>query len=124
MRLVPVLLLVAAGGVCAWIAFRAPEPDYVPPSAPGAVQAAASVPSALPEEVPEGMAVRTLDVEGMCCNGCTAKLHAALVALPDVSAAAVSFETGRAQALVPADADPAELVDALCFDKYAARLRP
>lgn len=121
-KIVPIVVLAAAGGVLAWVALRAPEPDYEPPAA-GVVQAGQATPAELTGDVPSGMLVRSFDVEGMCCDSCTGKLHAALTALPDVNEAAVSFEASRAQVVVPEDVDVAVLVEALNFDKYTATPR-
>lgn len=123
-KILPLTGLVAVGAVLGYIAYRTPEPDYTPPAARQVQAQESAVPTALSGEVPDGMLVRTFDVEGMCCSGCTAKLHAALVALPDVNEAAVSFEAGQAQAVVPETTDAALLVEALNFDKYTASLRP
>jgi copper chaperone CopZ len=117
------VLLFAAAGVLTRIALKASEPDYVPPSV-NTVRAEEVAPTKLSGEVPEGMLVRTFDIEGMCCTGCTAKLFDALEALPDVAEAAVSFESGTAKAVVSTSTDPALLVTALSFDKYSAALRP
>lgn len=116
-------MLLLAGGALAWVALRAPERVYVAPK-PAEVQAHVPAPTALAAEVPAGCAVRTFEVEGMCCTGCTGKLYARLKAEPGVVDAAVDFERGIALAIVPEDADLAALAGALSFDKYSARPRP
>lgn len=121
-----VLTVVVLGGAAAalgWVALRSPEADYVAPTV-AEVQAHVPAPTALVGEVPAGSVVRAFDVEGMCCNGCTGKLYATLRALPEVSQAAVSFEDGTAEVVVPESADPAPIAAALTFEKYRATLRP
>jgi copper chaperone CopZ len=81
-------------------------------------------PKTLAADVPEGCVVRNLAVEGMCCTGCTGKLYARLKTMPGLVAAAVDFEGGLAQAIVPASSDPHALEAVLTFDKYTAKLRP
>lgn len=122
-RPLPGLVLVTAGAVAGYLAYSAPERSYEPltldtPAPPP------RVPIAVTQAPAEGEALRVLEVEGMCCGGCCAKLHEALTALPAVRAAAVDFERGVAEALVPADLPVAELAAALTFDKYSARPRP
>ena len=80
-------------------------------------------PVRLSADVPEGCVVRSLEVEGICCDGCGAKLFAALTALEEVREAAVDPILGVAQAVVPAGLDTALLEQALTFSKYSARLR-
>jgi copper chaperone CopZ len=116
-----ILLLVLAGAVLAWIALRAQTPTYVPPVL--ANEAPAEVPLAIISAIPAGHVVHSFDVVGMCCNGCTAKLYQALLDVPDVKQAAVSFDHARAQALVPSDMQVDVLVQALAFDKYTATLQ-
>ena len=120
-----VLTIVVLGGAAAalgWVALRSPETDYVAPTV-AEVQAHVPAPTSLVGEVPAGCVVRAFDVEGMCCTGCTGKLYAALRALPEVRQAAVSFEGGTAEVVVPEDADPAHVAAALNFDKYRATPR-
>jgi copper chaperone CopZ len=121
-----VLTVIVLGGAAAalgWVALRTPASDYVAPTL-AEVQAHVPAPTSLGGEVPAGSVVRSFDVEGMCCTGCTGKLYASLRALPEVSQAAVSFEDGTAEVVVPAEADPAPIAAALCFEKYRATLRP
>jgi copper chaperone CopZ len=118
MKQLGLLLLLLAGGVLAWLALRADEPSYVPPRPPDAV------PVVLSGDVPAGFAVRTLDVAGMCCTGCSAKLYAALTEVDGVREAAVDPVVGTAQVVVPQEAPIEPLVAALTFDVYAATPRP
>jgi len=122
MKSLGLVLLVAAGAVLGWVAYRTPEPSYVVPE----LQAAEpeQIPLALTRVAQPGDVVRTFDVEGMCCNGCTGKLYRALAEHPSVNAAAVSFEHGTAQVSVAQEFDSTALVDVLTFDKYSAELRP
>ena len=113
------LLLVPAAAALAYVAYRAQDPDYAAPIVPARAEV---VPHAVSAEIPAGMAVRTIRVDGMCCNGCAGKLHQVLAGVDGVEEAAVDFVTGTASAVVPADADPEPLVAALRFDKYTAEL--
>ena len=112
-----VILAGAALGIVAW---RAGTPDYVPPRL---VEAPDRVPIRLSAEVPPGYVVRSLEVEGICCDGCGGKLFVALTSLAEVREAAVDPILGVAQAVVPAGLDTARLEEALTFSKYSARLR-
>jgi copper chaperone CopZ len=113
-------LLIAAAGVAAvYLFLRSPEPTY---SAPKEAEQA-SVPRELASRPSDGEIVCTLDVSGMCCNGCSAKLHRALAAVPGVREAAVDFGSKSASAIVPSSLDIALLERALTFDDYAARAR-
>jgi len=116
--LVPALFLGSAAIVLGWIAVRAPEPTERPKWAMG--DEGPRVPLAIVGDLREGIVVRDLAVEGMCCDGCSRKLYEALLAVPGVEGAAVDFEGARAQAAVPADFDVARLEAALAFDKYSA----
>jgi copper chaperone CopZ len=122
LRVLPILLVLVAGGVLGWIASRAPDQDYEPVVIEEA-DLGTYVPRALIGEIPDGHVVRTLDVSGMCCGGCSGKLYAALQETPGVMKAAVSFEDGTASALVPDDLETGQLEVALTFDKYSATLR-
>ena len=112
-----ILLLLAAGAVLGTIAWKAKEPTYSAPVAPE------NVPFELSGDVPAGCVVRGLDVEGMCCDGCTGKLYDALTALDPVREAAVDPVLERVAVVVPAELDTAVLEAALTFDKYSARAR-
>ena len=96
------------------IAIRAPEPHAAPP----APDVSGAVPWEIHGEIPPDRVVRTLQVEGMCCQGCAAKLRSALLALDGVSDAAVDSVLGRAQAVVPKDFELARLEGALTFEDY------
>jgi copper chaperone CopZ len=112
-------LLVLAAGVLGTIALRAGERDYVVPAKP----VPASIPLALEGAAPEGFALRTLAVEGICCQGCSSKLFGALLAVDGVQAAAVDPLQAEASAGVRPDVPVAALEAALTFDKYTARAR-
>lgn len=75
-------------------------------------------------EIPEGHQVLRFEVEGMCCEGCPEKLGVWLAEVEGVVESAVSFEDGRAEAVVPVGFDPAPLISALNQDKYTARIAP
>jgi copper chaperone CopZ len=112
----PVLILVA-GVAAGWIAWRAQAPH----------REAASVkpiPRVLTEAPAEGEVVRVYDVEGMCCVSCSGKLHAALLEVSGVHAAAVDFDAGTASVLAEETVAPDDLQAALEFDKYTAKARP
>ena len=114
----PALLLVAAGAA-AWLFLTRSGPTYEPPSQDQIVYAPA--PTVLTRAPAAGELVQVLDVEGMCCQGCTGKLHARLLEQPGVHVAAVDLEAGTASALVAEGTDPGALAAALCFEKYVAR---
>ena len=115
-------LLIAAAGAAGWLYFTRSGPTYVPPSEPQVVYAAA--PTVLPRAPAEGEAEIVLDVHGMCCRGCTGKLHARLMKQPGVHAAAVDLDAGTASALVEDSVEPTALAAALTFDKYSAEPHP
>jgi copper chaperone CopZ len=117
MKYLGLLLLLCAGGILAWLGLRASEPTYVAPRLP------ADVPVALSGELPPGCEVRTFDVAGMCCSGCSAKLYAALTLVDGVRAAAIDVNLGTAEVVVPTDAPTEPLLAALAFDAYNATLR-
>ena len=103
MKFVYPVLLVVAGAVLGWIALREGESDYRAP--------VAEVPATLAGEPGDGQVVRAFEVEGMCCRSCSQKLYASLVAVKGVAEAAVSFDSGRAQA-----------PDEGCTHKYRVRV--
>ena len=117
-RLAGPALLLGAGLVLGAIALRAEDPTYVPPARAALPE---RVPHSLEAPPPAGHVAVTLDVAGICCSGCGAKLYAALTAVPEVAAAAVDPVLARAEAVVPAGFDPARLEAALTFDKYTAQ---
>ena len=110
-------LLVLAGLVLAAIVLRAGEPSY---EVRRVREMPERTPFALSGTPPAGHVVLSLDVEGMCCDGCSGKLHAAASALDEVVEVAVDPILGRAQVVVPAGFDVARLERALTFDKYVA----
>ena len=67
-----------------------------------------------------------LKVGGMTCGGCAVTVEQALLKVPGVMAARVSFEEGRAVVTVdPASPAPAQsLVGAVAWSGYTASLRP
>lgn len=116
------LLIVAALGVF-FIVRRTPEPTYVAPKLED-TRDGLQVPRYLSREPAAGERMCVLDVEGMCCAGCTTKVHAALLAVEGVQEASVDFVSKSAKTLVRDDIDPLELERALSFDKYSATMRP
>lgn len=113
MKVASYFLLIAAL-VLGAIAVRAPEPQAAPP----VPVVAGAVPYEIRGEVPADCVVRTFLVEGMCCEGCAAKLRTALLAVDGVTEAAVDSVLGRAQAVVPRDLELARLEAALTFEDY------
>lgn len=122
MKVLPLVLLGTAGAALAFVAWRAPAPTYIAPTS-AEVLAHEPAPQELVGEVPAGCIVRTFEVQGMCCTGCTGKLYERLKAVPGVVNAAVNFEKGVAEVVVPQDADVAPLVTAMHFEKYVAKPR-
>jgi len=122
-KVLPGVALALAGTGLGVIALRAPEPEYVAPTAAD-VEAHHAAPQKLEGGVPAGCVVLTIGVDGMCCTGCTGKLYDRLRATPGFVEGAVSFESGIAQVVVSKDADPKPFVDALQFDKYVATRMP
>ena len=64
-----------------------------------------------------------MEVDGMCCQGCAAKLYAALGAVSGVREAAVDAAVGEASVVLPPDVEVALLESALTFEAYTAELR-
>lgn len=122
-KILPYAVLSLTAAVLAAIAFRAPERDYVAPTAVD-VQAHHPAPQSLAEKLPEGCTVRTIEVNGMCCLGCTGKLYERLRATPGFVDGAVSFEEGTARVVMSKNAEPEAFASALRFDKYESRLLP
>jgi hypothetical protein len=116
-----IALLVVAAAWLLYVGLSSGEPEYVAPTLETAV-AHEPAPTELTRAVPANCVVRTFEVAGMCCAGCTGKLFEWLTAVPEVREAAVSFEAGRAQAVVPEDFDARVLEAALTREKYTARL--
>lgn len=115
MKLLLPILLVAAGAA-AWIAVSSEGPHRTRPDHRPA-------PATLASAAGPGEVVCNLAVEGMCCNGCAGKLHAAVMQVEGVREAAVDFDTGTVLARVPAGLEVAALEAALTFDKYHATAR-
>lgn len=111
---VATLLLLLAALVLGGIALRAPEPQAAPPL----LIRSDSVPYELHGAVPPDCVVRTFEVEGMCCDGCAGKLHAAVSGVPGVEQAAVDSVMGRVQVVVPRGLELARIEKALTFDDY------
>lgn len=122
-KLLPYAALALAAAALAVVALRAPARDYVAPTVAD-VEAHRAAPRTLPGEIPAGCTVRTIEVGGMCCTGCTGKLYDRLRATPGFVEGAVRFEDGTAQVVMSKDADPKAFVEALRFDKYVATLKP
>lgn len=122
-KIVPLLLVAAAGIVLGYVAWRAPAREYLAPT-PAEVQAHAAAPVSLIGGIPPGCVVRTFAVDGMCCQGCTGKIYKRLRETPGVVQAAVQFDTGTAEVVVSESTDVALLETALRFDKYTAKRMP
>ena len=123
MKVLPYVALSLVAVVLTAIAFRAPARDYVAPAAAD-VEAHHPAPQSLQGEIPEGCTVRTIEVSGMCCLGCTGKLYDRLRPIPGFVDGAVSFEDGVARVVMSKDAEPEAFASALRFDKYEAKLLP
>jgi copper chaperone CopZ len=123
MKFLPLFILGSTALVLAIVGLRAPARDYVAPTRED-VEAHVPAPQTLDGAVPEGCVVRTIEVHGMCCTGCTGKLYARLEQTPGFVKGAVSFKDGLAQVVTTKDADPTAFVAALHFGKYDAQLRP
>ena len=123
MKFLPLVGLALAGVVLATIALRAPPRDYVAPSAEE-VEAHRPAPQNLHGDLPANCVVRTIEVKGMCCLGCTGRVYDRLKETPGFVDAAVSLERGVAEIVLPKDSDPNAFVAALRFDKYEPKLAP
>ena len=119
MKLIPLLVLGSAALGLGWIAWRSPAPTEMPTWV-AASDGEVHVPLAIVGELGPGLVRRDFKIEGMCCRGCTKKLYAALLAVPEVERAAVNFESASASAVVPRELEVARLAQALSFDKYSA----
>jgi copper chaperone CopZ len=113
---VGVLLLLAAAGALGAIAVRARERTYVVPEHAEPIP----IPFALEGEPPAGFTRRSFVVEGICCQGCGAKLKGALSSLSGVGAVAVDPLNARVTTFVRSDVSDEALERALTFDKYVA----
>ena len=60
----------------------------------------------------------------MCCTNCTGKIYQRLKESPGVVEAAVSFDKGIAQVVVPKDADVTSFENVIHFEKYTAKALP
>jgi copper chaperone CopZ len=114
MKYLGLLLLACSGGILLWIALVVGAPTYLAP------RTAETVPVVLTGEVPNGFIVRRLSIDGMCCQGCAAKLHALLIQVEGVREVAVDALTGEASVVVPAGTEVALLEQAVTFEDYTA----
>ena len=62
-----------------------------------------------------------LNVEGMTCGHCVARVQKALDAAPGVETARVDLESGTAEVRFGAETDPATLIEVIEASGYAAR---
>lgn len=111
---VPLILLAAAAAGYLFATSEAPHrtrPDHE------------GAPTTLASPAGPGEVVRNLAIEGMCCQGCAGKLHAALLAVDGVREAAVDFDRATALARVDERVDVGVLEAALSFEKYRATAR-
>jgi copper chaperone CopZ len=123
MKLIPLIILAATGTVLGLIALRAPSQSYVAPTERD-IEAHVPAPESITGDVAPGFVVRTFKVEGMCCHNCSGKIYERLKDSPGVVEAAVSFDKGIAQVVVPKDADVGSLENAIHFEKYTAKAQP
>ncbi len=125
MKLLLPLLLLAAGGVLGFIAWRSEEPEYVAPRLEDAPEA---IPERLSGAVPAGYRTVSMEVEGMCCQGCPSTLYATLAGVEGVSEVAVEFVAAGVPGhafVVAADAVSADsLSAAIASEKYGVRVLP
>ena len=118
MKLLGPALLLLVGALLAFIAWRTDDPTY---QAPVRAEVPEVVPVALSGDLPEGDVVRAFEVEGICCDGCSGKLYAALQPIEGVDEIAVDTILHRVEVVAREDLDVARLAAALTFDKYTAR---
>ena len=123
MKILPLAGLGFVGIVLAIVALRAPARDYVPPSV-AEIEAHRPAPQMLHGEVPPGCVVRTIEVKGMCCLGCTGRVYDHIQGTPGLVDAAINFQTGVAQIVIAKDTDPTAIVSALRIDKFEPKLEP
>jgi len=121
MKLLLPAIVVCAALTLAVVAFRAPERDYVAPTAEE-LAVLGDCPTQIAGELPEGCVVHSFTVQGMCCRDCTGKIYSKMKSAPGVVQAAVNFDQRQVDVVVPRDADVAALEKALRFDKYTATL--
>jgi len=117
MKSIGPVLVALAGVILGWIALATDGPTFRVEATPEPPE---SVPYALSGGVPAGSVVRTLEVDGICCGGCTGKLWLALHEVVEVQEVAIDPVLERVEAVVPAELDVAVLERALTFDKYSA----
>lgn len=117
MKLIGPLLLLITGGVLAWIGLRAEDPTYVAP----VDESPETVPFELSGAVPKGSTVRAFEVEGICCEGCSGKLYAALDAVEGVHEIAVDTVRNRVEVVADSSLGVADLGATLTFGKYTAK---
>ncbi len=115
-------LLAVAAAATAWVVGSRSAPTYAVPREPPS--AFAPAPAVLLSAPGPAEVVRRFHVEGMCCQGCTGKLHKAISSFPGVREACVDFESESACVIAAESVSTAELERALTFDKYQARLEP
>jgi copper chaperone CopZ len=123
MKILPLVGLGVAGVVLATVALRAPPRDYVAPSA-AELEAHRPAPQNLHGDLPADCVVRTIEVKGMCCLGCTGRVYDRLKETPGFVDGAVNFERGVAEIVIQKDSDPTAFVSALRFEKYEPKLEP
>ena len=109
-----------AGAVLGYVAYSAKEPDYAAPVVPAQAEV---VPHEVSEVIPAGMAVRTIRVDGMCCNGCPRGLYEKVLGVDGVAEAAASFDEGTVSAVVPEELPIEALTAVLQSAKYTPTLR-
>ncbi len=114
-------LLILAGAAAAWLWATRSGPTYVPAKAEPT--AFAPAPPALTATPGPGERVEVLDVEGMCCKGCTGKLYARLMETQGVRCAAVDLEGKTASVVVTQGTGSDALARALTFEEYSAQAR-
>jgi copper chaperone CopZ len=119
MKHLGLVLLGAAALVLGTIAWRAHEPSRARLIDE---ERGRDVPAQLSGAVPDGCVVRTLAVEGMCCQSCAPKVYLALAGTAGVREVAVDPILGRAQVVVERALDPARLAAAATFEDYSARV--
>ena len=71
MKSIGPVVLTLVGLVLGWIALATDDPTY---HVEAATEPPDQVPYALSGDVPTGCTVRALEVDGICCGGCTGKL--------------------------------------------------
>lgn len=120
MKIPPIVWVLAAGSVLAWIAIQSPTRDYKPLDLE---EAPIEVPARLSGVVPAGSLVRAFDVEGMCCNGCAGKLATRLADVEGVGETAVDVKAGRVSVVAHEEVAIDDLLGLLNVDKYSASLR-